>query len=181
MIDFTTAAVQKIALSLFVVAASGAYLWDRSGRSTPDDLLAMPLPSADGQAASVPEPLPALSGSEPAGVVRPALLIANQPSGPISPDKPPTSYSVSPTPVEAVSPQAVPLPETRTLVNTPPTAVAPPDTHALADPPSPLAAPSSLLPPPVHVPLPRLRPKYEGTRMASRCSSSRRIAGHPCA
>jgi uncharacterized protein with FMN-binding domain len=50
--------MKQIALSLFVIATSGAYVWDQSGNSSTDDMLgsAMPVEAADTLVKSRPEP-----------------------------------------------------------------------------------------------------------------------------
>ena len=37
--------MKQIALSLFVVAASGAYVWDQAGKGSADDMLGSALPA----------------------------------------------------------------------------------------------------------------------------------------
>jgi uncharacterized protein with FMN-binding domain len=155
--------VKKIALSLFVVAASGAYVWDQAGRAAHDDLLALPLATGDDRTGGILQPA-STRLDEPAAAVRPALFLVNQP-GPDAPaGKPPADDSVQPPPVADVTPVTVPSPPVPTLVEAVPASVPPPDAPALADA---AATPSSLPPPPVNMPLPRPRPAYKDTRVSA--------------
>ena len=52
--------MKQIALSLFVIAASGAYVWDQAGKDPADDLLGSTLPA---DAADTPVALPARPGA----------------------------------------------------------------------------------------------------------------------
>jgi uncharacterized protein with FMN-binding domain len=51
--------MKQIALSLFVIATSGAYVWDQTGKSPADDMLgsAIPVEAADAPAAPPTEPV----------------------------------------------------------------------------------------------------------------------------
>ncbi len=52
--------MKQIALSLFVIAASGAYVWDQAGKDPVDDMLGPTLPA---DAAETPAALPARQGA----------------------------------------------------------------------------------------------------------------------
>ena len=52
--------MKQIALSLFVIAASGAYVWDQAGKDPADDMLGPTLPA---DAAETPAALPARPGA----------------------------------------------------------------------------------------------------------------------
>ncbi len=79
--------MKKIALSLLVVAASGAYVWSQSGASTPADPLAT-LPQSDGvftgsiqkNSVSAPKFTRASASNTPAASVQLAPFVINRPS-----------------------------------------------------------------------------------------------------
>ncbi|HZP20750.1 MAG TPA: FMN-binding protein [Bauldia sp.] len=134
--------MKKVALSLFVIAASGAYVWSEGGRAAPDDPLAgsdAALP-ADLKPSAIPAATPPVAEPTPPEVLRTG--------GPRAPDRPLPEKTAAI--LEAVRASAPRLAATIT----PPARVPPPE-------PTPVAAAEPT------VPLPRLRPAYHAPRLAA--------------
>lgn len=137
--------MKQIALSLFVIAASGAYVWDHAGKTPADDALDSTLP-ADAAAA------PAIKLDEaPNSAALPAIRALPAPRetplrtrSPVAREvtastaAPPAGPSLSMTPAEVA---VAPPPPTAPVVSTP----APP-------------APSFAVTPAVYIPIPQPRP-----------------------
>lgn len=69
--------MKKIALSLFVIAASGAYVWDQSGRRAADDLLGSAPPNGDVQTGSIEPGGPMLTATGSAVTARPVPFVTD--------------------------------------------------------------------------------------------------------
>ena len=151
--------MKKLALSLFVVAASGAYVWSQAGGAASGDIpgLAQSLddmttgsnapvvPASAAEGAPIP---PAIAPAPPVPAEpRPTALVTPRPSAPPAPPpSPPEQVAV---PVAPAPPAALPKAE---AVAEPPSQ--PP--QPLPDP-APAPAPTVVA---VDVPLPRLRPPH---------------------
>ncbi|RUW61176.1 FMN-binding protein [Mesorhizobium sp. M7A.F.Ca.US.008.03.1.1] len=146
--------MKQIALSLFVIAASGAYVWDQAGKDPANDMLGEALPADAAQAPSVQPKESSSAATLPGLRTLPATLnprfstrfpIARETMAGIA--KPaewpndPVRQTVVP-----VAPQPSPTP--------PPQPVAP----AVSDPAS--SAPAFAVTPAVYIPVPQPRPAY---------------------
>ena len=142
--------MKQIALSLFVVAASGAYVWDQAGKRPTDDMLGSALPA---DAAEVPAAQPVEPPSNAALPViraRPAPLeprfrtrfpIARETTAGIAaPAEAPTRPAIEAAPPSAPTPSEEPA--------------APAIFHPA------LSTPSFAATPAVYIPLPQPRPAY---------------------
>jgi len=134
--------MKQIALSLFVIAASGAYVWDQAGKTPADDALDSTLPANAAAAPAIQLDEAPRSATLPAIRALPAPLETPLRTRPrevtASTAAPPARPSLSMTPAEvAVAP---PLP-TAPVVSAP----APP-------------APSFAVTPAVYIPIPQPRP-----------------------
>ena len=145
--------MKKIALSLFVIATSGTYVWYQSGRQAADNLLASLPQNTDTQAAVI-EPRVTTPAVVEGATTQSVPLVMRDPTTntalPVSPpdEAPPLPAAPSMTAV-AVSPPA-------------PSTDAGATGAIVAD-----ASPSSASPqvsPAVNVPLPRLRPTHGATQ-----------------
>lgn len=152
--------MKKVALSLLVIAASGAYVWNRPVSSTTDDLLG-PMPQGDASITGSITKLPPLPGDTPAPTAdaapatveaSPMPAIVNEAPTPPEPKSPEAADSKpGPTASPALQPASEPAP--------PPAEPLPPRTLAFAEPPA-SPAPALPAPEPVDIPLPRPRPEH---------------------
>jgi len=154
---------KKVALSFLVIAASGAYLWNRPVPAATDDILGA-MPQGDtSSTGSIAKPLPLPGGSatpdkaaapaSTAAPVTPAILNEAPP-----PPEPKPAEAADSNPGPTASPALQPASEPSPL----PTEPRPPTALAFAQPP---ASPAPALPAPevVDIPLPRPRPDYRPT------------------
>jgi uncharacterized protein with FMN-binding domain len=141
--------MKQIALSLFVIAASGAYVWDQAAKDPANDMLGKTLPADAAEAPSVQPKEPASAAALPVLRASPTVLdprfktrspIAWETTAGIRPNDPvrqtvaPVASEPSPTPpAQPVAP----------AVSTPA-----------------LSAPSFAVTPAVYIPVPRPRPAY---------------------
>ena len=168
--------MKKIALSLFVVAASGAYVWQQAGRAAPDDVLGMPAVSSEDTTGSILQPVsvPAETAPPPAAV-RPALFVVNQP--PAAPATSPADDQPLPAPVADAAPAPAPV-----AVDAAPSPDAAPQTdvavaaEAQVPQDAPALAPVQPAPDPVDVPLPRPRPAFRQSSLGSLTPVSMTVA-----
>jgi len=95
--------IKKIALSFFVVAASGAYVWSQAGKAPSGDLLSSNPPAADDQTATVPSPSVSTAGEAQPG---PQLVpfVVHEPPAPE-----PAPLPALPVPAEAAVPPVEPI------------------------------------------------------------------------
>jgi len=138
--------MKKIALSLFVVAASGAYVWSQAGDDPTNVLPGLSPLVGDATAA----PMPAATGDAPDATDQLAPL-----DSPALQDDSSTTTSFSRTP-----PRDLTAFVTAFATEDPPASSAlsePPPTPAAPPPSTPIAAET---PPPVEIPIPRPRPVY---------------------
>lgn len=145
--------MKKIALSLFVVAASGAYVWSQAGTETADALSGLPLLVDDAGAAPMP-PSPAATGDAPAAAEQFAPV---DPSAPQDGNGATTSFSrMAPRDLTAFATAFATddLPTMSVPSESPPLTT---PTPAAPPPPTPITAET---PPPVEIPIPRPRPAY---------------------
>ncbi len=116
--------MKKLALSLLVVAASGAYVWSQSGTDQNDALLGLSpagtasgpdsgaLPVAPEAVPAVPDPAPAPT-PEPAAVILPAPFVIEKPVPPVQPitaDAVPAPPPAPPAPAPATVASVLPDP-----------------------------------------------------------------------
>jgi uncharacterized protein with FMN-binding domain len=165
--------MKKVALSLFVLAASGAYVLAQPGAEPAKDVLGSALPTDDAPTGGVPSrTTDAVTGGQAPVAKQPLAFVAPAPSGSADdgvsiPDSPFASTK----PVEKAS---APPAQDRSFTEPPPTQppVDPGVEQVVADPPpaAPLLSPSAPVPPAlaiVDVPLPRPRPGYRATRVSA--------------
>jgi uncharacterized protein with FMN-binding domain len=147
---WNTIPMKQIALSLFVIAASGAYVWDQAGKDPANNMLGQALPADAAEAPSVQPKEPASVATLPVLQTLPATLdprfstrfpIARETTAGIAK---PAEWPIDPVrqTVVPVAPQPSPTP------------VAP----AVSDPAS--SAPSFAATPAVYIPVPQPRPAY---------------------
>ena len=146
--------MKKIALSLFVIAASGAYVWDQSGRQPADDLLGSATPPGAIGTSGTPTRVRGLAAAQPAVVRQPAPPVVHEAVVSPGADLPARAASVAATAfAEMPAAEAPPLPAAPDATTT---------AALVADAaPSPGPQASS----PVNVPLPRLRPTRRTTQV----------------
>lgn len=146
--------MKQIALSLFVIAASGAYVWDQAGKDPANDMLGEALPA---DAADVPSEQP----KEPASAAAlPMLRTSPAPVEPRFRTRFPTARETTagitlPTeqPNEPVKQTVVPVAPQPSP--TPPAQLAAPAvTHAAS------STPSFAVTPAIYIPVPKPRPAY---------------------
>jgi uncharacterized protein with FMN-binding domain len=154
--------MKQVALSLFVIAASGAYVWDQAGKNAADDVLASPIPTdalAGDTAQPVipaspaddsPAPLPPMPEVRQQNVLHEPRLSAQPAIG-----KETTAAIAAPTPKpEPVVKQAQ---VSRAFVPAPvPTGTETVSADAVPAP----ETPSFVITPAVYIPIPRPRPDY---------------------
>ena len=146
--------MKQIALSLLVIAASGAYVWDQAGKDPANDMLGEALPADAAEAPSVQQKEPASAAARPVLRTSPAPLdprfrtrfpIARETTAGIAvPAERPND------PVKQTVAPVAPQPS-----RTPP---AQPVAPAASDPAS--TAPSFAVTPAVYIPVPQPRPAY---------------------
>ncbi len=152
--------MKQAALSLFVIAASGAYVWSQWGGGVADDLLAAPAESADILTGTIPQGIPASAASAPPLRPQPVPFVVNEPARPTD-VKPEQDASLPPPPPAEPPPLSAPAAEAGTsALSEPPPLPAPADNApAVASDPPPLptapAAPTAVT---VDIPIPRPRP-----------------------
>jgi uncharacterized protein with FMN-binding domain len=148
--------MKQIALSLFVIAASGAYVWEQAGKNPADDFLGSALPVSAAEESSLPPAaLPALTPARPAPMplpevgrqrekLEPRLIglsaVSKETASGIA-----ASAAIPATGKEQVSRAAAPAPE--------------PSTPATVAAPAPEASPFAITPA-VYIPIPQPRPGY---------------------
>ena len=153
------ASMKKIALSLFVIATSGAYVWYQSGRQATDNLMTSVPQTSDVQAAAIDPRVMTRAIVEPGAAAQSVPLIKRD--------------STADAALPAPSPNGVPplpaAPDVTSAAALPPALPPPPAMDAgatgaiVAD-----ASPSSSSPQfseLVNVPLPRLRPTSRATQV----------------
>ncbi len=126
--------MKKIALSLLVVAASGAYVWSQSGADQTDALLGLSpadaltgadsaLPGSAPQAAPpIPDPAPAPT-PEPAAVILPAPFVIERPVPPVQPI---AADAATAPPAQPIAPPVRPAPAPAAIVAVVPDPLPPP-------------------------------------------------------
>jgi uncharacterized protein with FMN-binding domain len=163
--------MKKVALSLFVLAASGAYVLAQPGAEPAKDVLGSALPTDDAPTGGVPSrTTDAVTGGQAPVAKQPLAFVAPAPSG-LADDVVSTPGS----PFEGTKPiEAASAPPTQDRSFTEPPPKQPPvdsgGEQAAADPPPPAPSPSAPVPPALaiaDVPLPRLRPEYRATRVSA--------------
>lgn len=154
--------MKQIALSLFVIAASGAYVWEQAGKAPADDMLGSTAPAdaAEGGTAQPVTPMaPADNPSPPA----PTMPVIRQQSARLEPQlkTPPAIGRETTAAIAAPTPKLEPVVKqaqvSRALAPAPvPTGAA--TVSAAAVPES--ATPSFVITPAVYIPIPQPRPDY---------------------
>ena len=138
--------MNKVALSLAVLAASGAYVWSQWGTAEPD-LLAAAIPGSDIRTGSIQRPLPASTGSTAPLAPRMVPFIVRDAPGATTPDSTPATAMAAPQaePPPLPAPTETPAQALAQLpaADTPPPAAPPPQPQVAAN-----------------VPMPRLRPAF---------------------
>lgn len=145
--------MKQIALSLFVIAASGAYVWEQAGKGPADDMLGSTQPAEGGTAQPAIPAAPADNAPLPA----PTMPVIRQQSVRLEPrfNTPPAIGSETTAAITAPTPKLEPV--SRALAPTPaPTGAA---TVSAAAVPAP-ATPSFVITPAVYIPIPQPRPDY---------------------
>lgn len=152
--------MKQIALSLFVIAASGAYVWEQAGKGPADDMLgsAQPADAAEGGAAQ-----PAIPAAPTDSALAPTMPVVRQQSVRLEPrfNTPPaigretTAAITAPAPkLELVVKQAQ---APRASAPTPDPADAATPSAAVVPAPE---TPSFVITPAVYIPIPQPRPDY---------------------
>jgi len=159
--------MKKIALSLFVIATSGAYVWEQSGKAQPDDMLGsalpadaterdaaqpvtLPTPADVAPAPASPQPGRQSSGLEP-GVDLPSPAVSKETTAAI-PVLAPKSE------LPAVVPSLTPASQPAAPASAPvPAAPKPQPIAAVVEPPE---TSSFAVTPAVYIPIPQPRPDY---------------------
>ncbi|MEW6631292.1 MAG: FMN-binding protein [Pseudomonadota bacterium] len=155
--------MKKIALSLFVIAASGAYVWEQSGKAQPDDMLGSALPAdATKRDTAQPVMLPTQADVVPA----PASPQPDRQSSGLEPGVDLPSPAVSKETTAAI-PVLAPKPELPAVVPSLTPASKPAAPASTPAQPKPIAAvvetqetSSFAVTPAVYIPIPRPRPDY---------------------
>ncbi|WP_157866092.1 FMN-binding protein [Mesorhizobium japonicum] len=146
--------MKQIALSLFVIAASGAYVWDQAGKNPANDMLGEALPADAAEAPTVQPKEPASAAALPVLRTSPAPLdprfrtrlpIARETTAGIAVPAERPNDPVKQT-VVPVAPQPSPAPPAQ------------PVTPAVTDPAS--STPSFAVTPAIYIPVPQPRPAY---------------------
>jgi uncharacterized protein with FMN-binding domain len=129
--------MKKIALSLFVVAASGGYVWSQAGTGSTDAFPDLPPLVGHATAAPLPPSQPAAPVTAPAKrdpmpstdladlIATFALDEPSRASAPVEPPPLPAPAAPSPTDAAATAPAEIPIPRPRPAYR-PPVASAPP-------------------------------------------------------
>ncbi|WP_421915335.1 FMN-binding protein [Mesorhizobium sp.] len=155
--------MKQIALSLFVIASSGAYVWDQSGKAPTGDVIdnAGPASAAEESVLTPPvlaSPAPANPAPAPAapspGIPQQNVRLESQPTTPAEVGSETTAAIAVPAqePPAAAKPPAVSQPGiSQTAASTPEQASAKPTAYAAA-----FAAT-----PAVYIPIPQPRPDYQ--------------------
>ena len=137
--------MKQIALSLFVVAASGAYVWDQAGNRPADDALdsALPADATEVPAAAAPVLRTSPASLDPRFRTRFPIVRETTAGIAVPAERPndPVKQTVVP-----VTPQPLPMPPAQ------------PVTPAVTDPAS--SAPSFAVTPAIYIPVPQPRPAY---------------------
>lgn len=146
--------MKQIALSLFVIAASGAYVWDQVGKDSSNDLLDERLPVDAADAPSMQPKEPASASGLPALPISPAPLDPRFRTG--------LSIARETTAGIAVPAERPNDPEKHTVVPAAPQPSPPPQPQpvapAVTDPAS--STPSFAVTPAIYIPVPQPRPAY---------------------
>ena len=146
--------MKKIALSLLVIAASGTYVWEQSGRRSADDLLASAPTTSDAPAADIePRATTQTTLEQRAGVQSAALVNTLTDEASVSPQAAEPSLPGSPVVTSAAAPPIASSSSTATDAS-------PTGTMAVDAP----ATSSAQISDVVDVPLPRLRPTSRAAR-----------------
>ncbi|WP_246671454.1 FMN-binding protein [Mesorhizobium sp. B2-4-12] len=161
--------MKKIALSLFVIAASGAYVWEQPGKAQTDDMLGSALP-ADATERDAGQPAIPATPADTAPSPAPALLEPRRQSTRLEPrvDVPSSAISKETTaaiPMPAPEPeqaavrlsQASRLPASLSTAPAPEPAVAKPQPSVAAET---QETSSFAVTPAVYIPIPQSRPDY---------------------
>jgi uncharacterized protein with FMN-binding domain len=146
--------MKQIALSLFVIAASGAYVWDQAGKDPANDMLGEALPADAAEAPSVQQKEPASVATLPVIRTLPAPLDPRSRSRSSTARETTAGIAVrAEWPIDPVRQTVVPV-----APQPSPTPPARPVAAAVADPAS--SAPSFAATPAVYIPVPQPRPAY---------------------
>ncbi|CAN7710602.1 FMN-binding protein [Mesorhizobium caraganae] len=146
--------MKQIALSLLVIAASGAYVWDRTGKGPANDMLGEALPADAAEAPFVQPKEPASAAALPMLRTSPAPLDPRfRTRFPIARETTAGIAVAAQPPNDPAKPTAVPVAPQRSPV--PPKQPVPP---AVADPAS--STPSFAVTPAIYIPVPQPRPAY---------------------
>jgi uncharacterized protein with FMN-binding domain len=154
--------MKKIALSLFVIAASGAYVWNQSGKGQAEDLLGSALPTDVTQTGSIQRRVAMAATAEPTVTPKLVPFVMRESNGSRDADEPKIGSLISA--AAAAENATAPLPpQAPTLADAPPPPTPPvaanPPVIADATPPAPASAAVAV----VNVPMPRPRPAYRAT------------------
>jgi uncharacterized protein with FMN-binding domain len=151
--------VKKIALSLFVIAASGAYVWDQWGNAPADDLLGSALPTGGVQTGGIQRRVPNAPFPKLRMPAEPVLFVLGEST------ESPGAGELTAASEPAEKPTAPTRPQAPLLAEAPP----PPPAPESANPPvatdAPPPVPSSPPVAAVGTPIPRPRPAYHATRV----------------
>ncbi|KRB29111.1 hypothetical protein ASD99_26305 [Mesorhizobium sp. Root695] len=152
-----TIPMKQIALSLFVIAASGAYVWDQAGKNPANDMLGEALPANAAGAPSVQPKEPGSAVALPMLRTSPAPLDARlRTRFPIARETTAAIAVLAKRPNEPVKQTVAPV-----APQPSPTPLAPQVASADSDPA--LPAPSFAITPAVYIPVPQPRPAYPET------------------
>ena len=165
--------MKKIALSLFVIAASGAYVWDQAGKGPAEDLLGSTLPTGDVQTGSIQRRVESAAIAEPTIPPQPAPLATREAT--VSPDDGEPTAVASLAAAEPADQSPAPIaPPVSTLADAPqpPAPSESASSPVVADAP---AAPASTATAAVAVPTPRLRPAYHPAPVRVASASPARV------
>ncbi|TPJ54763.1 FMN-binding protein [Mesorhizobium sp. B2-6-4] len=165
--------MKQIALSLFVVAASGAYVWDQAGKRPADDVLGSVLPADAAEA-------PAAKPAEPAlARVAPIFQIQPEPFGSqVTTRLPNTRETTAGVGVVAERPNGPVMQTVDPATSLPPSAP-PKQAAALVVNAPAQKAPSFAVTPAVYIPIPQPRPAYtDGSARVVRVGMKLAVQGY---
>lgn len=154
--------MKKIALSLFVIAASGAYVWEQAGKAPADDVLGSAM-LADAEEGDATQPvIPAAPAQNSLATVPPmpevrrqSIVLEPRRDAPAAIGKETTAAIAAPAPKQAPDAKQPQVP--RALVPVP----VPTGTKAASGAAIPMPeTPSFVITPAVYIPVPRPRPNY---------------------
>jgi uncharacterized protein with FMN-binding domain len=155
--------MKQIALSLFVIASSGAYVWDQTGKLPDSDLIDTQGANAAEQTA-LPRvtPLPTADPVLAPAATQPVIPQSDVPKAP-APRTTVEAWKDPPAAIAAAVPQAI-VADSQPEVTQPPPSPPEPKVELPRANAAPLQTPSFAITPAVYIPIPKPRPDYPQVR-----------------